>query len=199
MRHCPFPDRLSLGRAAGAPGPFSLGAGDAGLGSRHQPQGARSVSRHCALSGRQEDAQGQVPRACARGVERLGTLPPPTARLWGVQLGPATHWLWGGVRAWGTALRTVRLTQQALRSVGAAMVHLWGRLLQGWVFLGTLSRVWFVASSARFPGMRRPLLLGTCPCALFVDGSVHLWLPSSGLVALSPAVSFPVPVMYSTT
>ena len=61
-----------------------------------------------------------------------------------------------------------------------------------------------VVRALRVCGTRRPLLLGTCPCALVVAGAVPLWRASSprvvrrassGLVALGAPVGFPAAVV----
>ena len=57
----------------------------------------------CALWGRQEGARVAGGASClCEGCPGLSTLPPPTARPWGVRLEPAALFLWAcGVRAWG--------------------------------------------------------------------------------------------------
>ena len=63
---------------------------------------ARAVaSLLCALRGRHGGLRGGA-TCLSVGRPGLGALPDPTARPWGVQRGPTTHWLWvRGVRAWG--------------------------------------------------------------------------------------------------
>ena len=67
----PPPTSCSLGRAAGAHYPLAVGAGDAGVGTCHQPHSARS----CALLGRHEGARGGrlLPGCGASGVRRSPT------------------------------------------------------------------------------------------------------------------------------
>ena len=64
----------------------------------------------------------------------LGALPHSTARAWGVQPGPATHWLWvGGVWAWGPLTNpTARACELDLRALGAAPGRPGGGLAPGW-------------------------------------------------------------------
>ena len=96
----PTPDHPPLGRAAGARHPLAVGAGDVGVGTRHQPDSARS----CDLASRAVGpARGHpLGRSSCLGVGRpgLGALPRPNACPWGVRPGPATHCLWvrGGGR-----------------------------------------------------------------------------------------------------
>ena len=99
------------------------------------------------------------------GVQGLGALPRPTARPWGVRLGPAPHWLWvRGVWAWQPA------TNPTTRTLVCRICALWGRhegargggcLLPGF---GT-SAVWRFPtpdrpSFGRAAGARYPLALG---------------------------------------
>ena len=94
VRRCPSPDRPSSGRAAGAPYPLAVGAGECGRGTPHQPHRARS----CELALRPVGAARRRPGggASCLGVGRLGSgaPPPPSARPLGGLPGPTTHWLW---------------------------------------------------------------------------------------------------------
>ena len=71
MGALPPPTSRPFGRAAGAHYPLAVGAGDAGVGTRHQPHSARS----CALWGRHEGARGGrlLPGCGASGVRRSPT------------------------------------------------------------------------------------------------------------------------------
>ena len=92
--HSPRPSCPSLGQAARACCPFSLGAGGGGVGTHHQPHSARS----CELAlWAVVAAQGLPVRAalCLReGCPGLGTLPPPAVQPWGRRPGPAARFLW---------------------------------------------------------------------------------------------------------
>ena len=120
----PAPDHPSLGRSAWARYPLAAGAGGVSVGTRHQPQGARS----CALALRAVGAARGHPReggASCLGVGRpgLGAQPRPTGPRRGVQSGPATHWPQvRGLWAWATRhqARSLRSRVLALRAVGAA-------------------------------------------------------------------------------
>ena len=98
----PPPTLGPYGRAAGAHYPLAVGAGGAGVGTRHQPHSARS----CVLSGRHEGARGgrQMPGYRASGdgcsptpdhpsFRTCGRGPLPTGCGCGVQaLGPGCPW-----------------------------------------------------------------------------------------------------------
>ena len=88
---CPF------GRAASAHYPLAVGAGDAGVGTRHQPHSARP----CALSGRHEAARGGrlLPGCGASGVGRSPDPDHPSFRACGRGTLPTGRGC--GVRAWG--------------------------------------------------------------------------------------------------
>ena len=65
----PTPDRPSFGRAAGARYPLDVGAGDVLVGTRHQPDSARSCELVLRVVGRHEGARGGgVPLAWVWGV-----------------------------------------------------------------------------------------------------------------------------------
>ena len=88
--------------AAGAHYPLAVGAGAAGVGTRHQPHSARS----CELALRAVGAAGERPGGGAPclGVGRPGTgaLPPPTSRPFGRAAGARFPLAVGScVRAWG--------------------------------------------------------------------------------------------------
>ena len=78
----PTPDCPPSGRAAGAHYPLAVGAGGAGVGTRHQPHSARS----CVLCGRHEGARGGrlLPGCGASGFGRSPTPDcPPSGRAAG--------------------------------------------------------------------------------------------------------------------
>ena len=79
-----------LGRATGARHPLAVGAGGAGVGTRHLPHRARS----CAVWGRPEGTRGGAPLAWLWGVRGRALSHPRPPVLWGVRPGPSTHWLW---------------------------------------------------------------------------------------------------------
>ena len=114
----PPPTSRPFGRAAGAHYPLAVGAGGAGVGTRHQPHSARS----CALWGRHEGARGG---AFCLGVGRPGSgaLPPPTIRPFG-RAAWAHYPLASGAGGVGVRTRhqpqSVRSCQLTLRAVGAA-------------------------------------------------------------------------------
>ena len=70
------PDRPSLGRAAGAHYPLAVAAGGDGVGTRHQPDSARSCEPVCALWGGHEGTRrGRLLPGC--GASGLGRCPTP--------------------------------------------------------------------------------------------------------------------------
>ena len=90
----PTPYRLSLGRAAGACYQLAAGAGDVGMGTRHQPHGARSWELALRTVGvARGRPRGGGAGCLGVGCPGLGTHPRATACPWGVRPGPATHWL----------------------------------------------------------------------------------------------------------
>ena len=117
-------DRPSLGRAAGARDPLAVGAGSVGVGTRHLPHSARSCELALRVVGAARGRPGGGGASCLGvGRPRLGALPRPTARPWGVRPGPATHWLWvRGVWAWGP------VTYRTARALASWLCALWGRL-----------------------------------------------------------------------
>ena len=80
----PPPTSRQFGRAAGAHYPLAVGAGGAGVGTRHQPHSVRS----CALWGRHEGARvGRLLPGCgASGVGRSPT--PDKPSFWAYGRGP---------------------------------------------------------------------------------------------------------------
>ena len=116
-----------FGRAAGAHYPLAVGAGGAGVGTRHQPHSARSCELALRAVGAARGCPGGAPLAWVWGVRgRALSHPPPLVRS-GVRLGPTTHWLWvRGVRAWGP------VTNPTARALASCLSALWGRHEGAW-------------------------------------------------------------------
>ena len=114
VRRSPTPDHLSLGRAAGAHYPLAADAGDAGVGTRHRPDSARSCELALRVVGAARGRPGGGASCLRVARPRLGASTLPTARPWGVRPGFTTHWLWvRGVWEWGTVINP---TARALAS-----------------------------------------------------------------------------------
>ena len=128
MRHpdsgdLPPPTARPLGRAAWADHPLAVGAGGAGLGTRHQPHSARSCELALRAVGAARGHPGGAPLAWLWGVRGRALSHPRPPVLWGVQPGPATHWLRvQGVRVWGP------VTKPTARALASWLCALWGRL-----------------------------------------------------------------------
>ena len=133
----PPPTARPLGRAAGAHYPLAVGAGSAGVGTRHLPHCARS----CKLALRSVGAARGRPGAGASclGVGCPGScaLPPPTARPLGhaarahypLAVGAesarmGTHHQPHSARSWELALRAVGAARG--RQGGAPLAWVWG-------------------------------------------------------------------------
>ena len=112
--------RLGGGTRASGGGtyPLAVGAGDVGVGTRHQPHSAS----FCTLRRRQEGAWGGGSSCLGVGRPGLGALSRPTARPCGVRPGPSTHWLWVR-RLW--AWRPV--TNSTARALAIWLCAPWGR------------------------------------------------------------------------
>ena len=125
----PPPTSRPFGRAAGAHYPLAVGAGGAGVGTRHQPHSARSC---CCGEGMRVPGGG----ASCLGSGRPGSraLPPPTTRPFGRAAG-AHYPLAVGAGGVGVGTRhqprSGRSCELALRAVGATRGRLGGRLLPG--------------------------------------------------------------------
>ena len=144
----PPPTTRPFGRAAGAHYPLPVVAGDAGVGTRHQPHSARS----CALWGRHEGARGGgrlLPGCGASGDGRSPTYDHPFFRACG--RGPLSAGRGCGVRAWGPGCR--------------------------WHLVPCRGSSCVVRAS-RVCGTQWPLWLGTCPRPVVVAGGVPLWRAS---------------------
>ena len=112
------PTSRSFGRAAGTHYPLAVGAGGAGVRTRHQPHSARS----CVLFGRHEGARGGGRLAWVWGVRGRALSHPRQLILSGVRPGPTTHPLWvRGMRAWGP------VTNPTARALASWLCALWGR------------------------------------------------------------------------
>ena len=118
MGALPTPTSRPLGRAAGAHYPLTVGAGDAGVGTCHQPHSARS----CVLWGRHEGARGGrlLPRCGASGVGRSHR--PDHSSFGACGRGPLPTGCWFGECGRGDPSPTpyARSCELALRAVGAA-------------------------------------------------------------------------------
>ena len=110
----PTPDCPPSGRAAGAQYPLAVGAGGAGVGTRHQPHSAHS----CVLWGRHEGARGgRLLPGC--GASRVGRSPSPDSSPSGRAAG--AHYplaVGSGGRGRGESSPTPQ--RALLRAVGAA-------------------------------------------------------------------------------
>ena len=86
------PTARPLGVAAGAHYPLAVGAGDVGVGTRHQRHSARSCQLALRSVGATRGRPGAAPLACVR---RPWSVAPPQRPplLWHVGPGPTTDWL----------------------------------------------------------------------------------------------------------
>ena len=119
----PTPTARPLG---GLPGPTTQWLwvrGAAGVGTCHQPHGARSFELALRAVGAARGRPGGGASCLGVGRPGSGALPPPTARPLGGLPGPTTHWLWerGGAGV-GTRHQphSARSCELALRAVGGA-------------------------------------------------------------------------------
>ena len=120
----------------GRPGPVSpcIGLGlraprgvGAGVGTRHQPDRARSCELALRAVGAARGCPGGAPLAWVRGVRGRALSHPRPHVLSGVRPGPSTHWLWvRGVRAWGP------VTNPTARTLACWLCALWGRHEGAW-------------------------------------------------------------------
>ena len=102
--------------------PMAVGAGGAGVGTRHQPHSARSCELALRAVGAAGGRPGGAPLAWVWGVRgRALSHPQPLVRS-GVRPGPTTHLLWvRGVRAWGP------VTNPTVRALACWLCALRGR------------------------------------------------------------------------
>ena len=118
----PRPTARPLGRASGPHYPLAVGAGDAGVGTRHQSDSARSCELALRAVGAARGCPGGARLAWLWGVRSWALVHAPPAFLWGVRLGPTTHWLWvRGVQASGL------VTNPTARALASWLCALWGR------------------------------------------------------------------------
>ena len=114
----PAPTARPLRRAAGAHYPLAVGAGDAGVGTRHQTHSARSCEPALRAVGTARGRPGQAPLAWLSGVRCRALFQPRLPVLWGVRPGPTTHWLWvWGARAWGP------VTKPSARALAGILIY----------------------------------------------------------------------------
>ena len=97
----PPPTTRPLGRAAGDHYPLAVGAGGAGVGTRHQPHSARSSALALRAVGAARGRRGGAPRAWVWGVRGPALSHPRPPVLWGVRPGSLRTGRGCGVRAWG--------------------------------------------------------------------------------------------------
>ena len=120
-----------FGPAAGAHYPLAVGAGDAGVGTRHQPHPARNCALALRAVGAAGGRPGGAPLVLVWGVRGRAFSHPRLLVLSGVRQGPTTHWLWlRGLRAWGPVSNPIT------RALASWLSALWGResaaLGRGW-------------------------------------------------------------------
>ena len=142
------PTTRPLRHAAGAHYPLTVGAGGAGMGTRHQPHSARSCELALRAVGAARGHPGGAPLAWQWGVQRQALSNPRPPVLWGMRPGSLPTGCGCGVRAWGHGCPWHLLPCRGSSCVVRA----------SWVC-----------------GTRWPLWLGTCPCAVVVAGGVPLW------------------------
>ena len=92
------------------------------MGTRHQPQRARSRELALRAVAAARGHPGGAPPAGVRGVWGPALSHPRPLVLWDVLPGPTTHWLWvRGVRAWGP------VTNPTAGALASWLCVLWGR------------------------------------------------------------------------
>ena len=118
----PPPTKRPFRPAAGAHYPLAVGAGGAGVGTRHQPRSTRSCELALRAVGPARGCPWGAPLAWVWGVRGRALSHPRPLVLSGVRPGPITHWLWlRGVRAWRT------VTNPNLRALASWLCALWGQ------------------------------------------------------------------------
>ena len=118
----PPPTIRPFGRAAGAHYPLAVGAGDAGVGTRHQPHSARSCGLALRAVGAARGCPGGAPLAWVCSARGRALSRPRPLVLSGVRPGPTTHWQWlRGVGAWKP------VTNPTARALASWLCALWGR------------------------------------------------------------------------
>ena len=118
----PPPTARLFGLAAGAHYHLAVGAGGAGVGTRHEPHSARFCRLALRAAGAAPGRPGGAPLAWVWGVRgRALSLPRPLVPS-GVRPGPTTHWLLvRGMRAWRP------VTNPTTRALASWLCVLWGR------------------------------------------------------------------------
>ena len=131
----PPPTTHPFWRAAGAHYPLAVGAGVAGVGTRHHPHRARSYELDLRAVGAARGRPGGAPLAWVWGVPGPGALPPPPTRPFR-RAGGAHYPLAVGAGGAGEGTRhhphSARSCELALRAVGAARGP--GRVPLAWVW-----------------------------------------------------------------
>ena len=118
----PPPTARPLGGLLGPTTHWLWVRGDAGVGTRHQPHGARSFELALHAVGAARGRAGGGASCLGVGRPGSGALPPPTAHPRGGLPEPTTHWLWerGGA---GVGTRH----QPTARALAGWLCALWGR------------------------------------------------------------------------
>ena len=160
VRRSPTPDRPPLGLSAGARFPLAVGAGALGLGTRHQPQGARSCELALRDLGAARGRTGVGRLSPGRGASGLGGSPMPNRPSLGRAAG-ARYLLAVGAEGAGVWTRgqphSVRSCELALRAVraawgrlggGASLAWVWG--VGGWVLTQAYRPSFGLAAGARY-------------------------------------------------
>ena len=123
----PPPTSRPFGRAAGAHYPLAVGAGGAGVGTRHQPHSAHSCELALRAVGAAGGRPGGAPLSWVWGVRGQALSQARPLVRSGVRLGPSTRWLWvQGVRAWEP------VTYPTARALASWLCALWGRHEAAW-------------------------------------------------------------------
>ena len=161
----PPPTTRPLGRAAGAQYPLAVGAGGAGVGTRHRPHSARTCELALHVVGAARGCPGGAPLAWVCGARGWALSYPRPLIFSGVRPGPTADWLWvRGMRAWGP------VTNPTARTLACWRCALWGRhkvalggtpLAWVWGVRGrVLSQPPTTRPSGRAPGAHYPLAVG---------------------------------------
>ena len=125
----PCPTVCPLGTAAGADYRLAVGAGDAGVGTRHQPHSGRSCELAFRAVGAARGRPGGAPLAWVWGVRGRALSHPRSHGLWGRAAGAYYPLAVGAGDAGvgtGHGPHSVRSCELALRAVGAARARLGG-------------------------------------------------------------------------
>ena len=164
----PPPTARPLGGLPGLTTHWLWVRGGAGVGTRHQPQSARSFELALRAVGAARGRPGGGASCLGVGRPGSGALPPPTARPLAGLPGPTIHWLWvrGGA---GMGARhkshSASSCELALRAVGAASGCPGGRLLPGCGASGVRrSPTPDCPPSGRAAGAHYPLAVGAGGC-----------------------------------